>query len=261
MEGTVACSAGEIEYLIRFALWGSGRKGIVIGLSGGLDSSLCAALCCRAVSPERVLGIIMPSRVTFAQDIEDATGLAESLGIGCRLIDIEPVLDAYRRTPGFEETPVAMGNLMARTRMAYLYYTSNREDRIVCGTSNRTESLLGYFTKFGDGAGDIEPIIHLYKTEVYDLARHLGIPDKILKKPPSAGLWPGQRDEEEIGIDYPTLDAALQNLERNGWISSKEVEEKVLSMVRASEHKRVSPVQLPRRDGGSLHNRGDPQDI
>lgn len=260
MEGMVACSAGEIEYLIRFALWGSGRKGIVIGLSGGVDSSACAALCCRAVSPENVLGMILPSRVTSARDIEDATGLAESLGIECRLIDIEPVLDAYRRTPGFVENPSLMGNLMARTRMAYLYYNSNREDRIVCGTSNRTEYLLGYFTKFGDGAGDIEPILHLYKTEVYDLARHLGISDRILKKPPSAGLWPGQRDEEEIGIDYPSLDAALQNLERSGWICGTEVEERVLSMVRASEHKRVSPPQLPRRDGISLHNRGGLQD-
>jgi NAD+ synthase len=166
--------------------------------------------------------------------------------MGHRVIPIGPVLDAYRGLPDFVESPYTLGNLMARTRMAILYYYANRDNLLVCGTSNRTEHMLGYFTKFGDGAGDIEPIIHLLKREVYELARALEIPEKIIVKPPSAGLWKDQRDEDEIGLDYNAIDQALIRLEQHGWKSGSPTEEKVLALIRKSEHKRLAPPSLSR---------------
>jgi len=128
--------------------------------------------------------------------------------------------------------------------MAILYAIANREGRLVCGTSNRTEYMLGYCTKHGDSAADIQPILHLYKTEIFAVGRAMGIVQRILEKPPSAGLWAGQTDEGELGLTYPEIDAALQSLERSGWKAGNEVEERVLRRVRASEHKRSSPPHL-----------------
>jgi NAD+ synthase len=137
-----------------------------------------------------------------------------------------------------------MGNLMARTRMVVLYYHANREDRLVCGTSNRTEYLLGYTTKYGDNAADLQPILHLFKTEVRDLARDLSIPETIIRKTPSAGLWAGQSDEGELGFPYPVIDSALRSLEKNGWKSENDVEEKILSVVKKNSHKRLPAPNL-----------------
>ncbi|MDD1719968.1 MAG: NAD+ synthase [Methanoregulaceae archaeon] len=248
MSEEIECRLGRIEQMIRYAIWSSDRKGVVIGVSGGVDSAVCSALCCRAVGGERVLGLLMPSGVTAGEDMADARQLCRSLGMKSRTVNIEPVLQAYREVPDFIEKPYLMGNLMARTRMALLYYFANKDDLLVCGTSNRTEYLLGYFTKYGDGAGDIEPILHLFKGEVYTMARNLGIPDNIQKKPPSAGLWKGQLDEEEIGLDYRTIDESLARLELNGWKSSSPVDDQVLTMVRKSGHKRLPPPSLLRSD-------------
>ena len=239
MDGNRGCAMGRIEQMIRYAVWSSGRERIVIGISGGIDSAVAAAFCCRAIEGERVLGLTLPTTVTPEVDIEDARLLCRQLGMDHQVISIEPILDAYRELPGFAALPYLLGNLMARTRMAVLYYYANRDGGLVCGTSNRTEYLLGYCTKFGDNAADIQPILHLYKTEIWDYARDLGIPEAIIRKPPSAGLWTGQQDEREIGLTYPEIDAALRSLERNGWESTSPVEEKVLSLVRASEHKRL----------------------
>jgi len=244
MEKENGCAMGRIEQLIRHAYWSSGSTGIVIGLSGGIDSAVAATMCCRAVGGERVLGLVLPSRVTRREDIEDAEEVGRRLRMECRIISIDPILDAYRAMPGYSESPYLLGNLMARTRMAVLYYHANRDRRLVCGTSNRTEYLLGYSTKFGDSAADIQPIIHLYKTEVFAIAETMDLPERVRKKPPSAGLWPGQRDEDEIGLTYREIDAALAALSRSGWKSRNEVEEKVLGMVRASEHKRLPPPGL-----------------
>lgn len=244
MDGDRGCAMGRIEQMIRYAVWSSGQQGIVIGISGGIDSAVSAAFCCRALGGERVLGFTLPTVVTAGTDIEDARVLCRSFGIEHRIISIDPVLDAYRAMPGFVDTPYLTGNLMARTRMAVLYYHANRERRLVCGTSNRTEYLLGYCTKFGDNAADLQPILHLYKTDIYEYARDLAVPETIIRKPPSAGLYPGQRDESEIGLPYPEIDTALRALEKNGWKSTNPLEEKVLAMVKSAEHKRLSAPNL-----------------
>jgi NAD+ synthase len=128
--------------------------------------------------------------------------------------------------------------------MVILYYYANRDGLLVCGTSNRTEYLLGYCTKFGDNAADLQPIIHLYKTDIFEYAREIGIPERIIKKTPSAGLWAGQSDEAELGITYYEIDTALRALEKNGWNSTNPTEERVLALVKKSSHKRMNPPNL-----------------
>jgi NAD+ synthase len=244
MENGCGCALGRIEQMIRYSCWQSGLEKIVIGVSGGIDSAVTSVLCCRAVGSDRVLGLTLPTAVTSPDDVRDATDLCRSLGMEHRIIPIDPILDAYRGMPGFAETPGLMGNLMARTRMVVLYYHANQEGRLVCGTSNRTEYLLGYTTKYGDNAADLQPILHLFKTEVRDLARDLGVPGTIIRKTPSAGLWEGQSDEAEIGFPYPVIDSALRSLEKNGWKSENEVEEKILFLVKKNSHKRLPPPNL-----------------
>jgi NAD+ synthase len=128
--------------------------------------------------------------------------------------------------------------------MVILYYHANRDGFLVCGTSNRTEYLLGYCTKFGDNAADIQPILHLYKTDIFEYARELGISDDIVRKTPSAGLWAGQSDEAELGLSYPEIDTALKALEKNGWNSTNPTDQRVLALVKKSVHKRMSPPSL-----------------
>lgn len=238
------CALGRIEQMIRFTVWNSGAAGVVIGVSGGVDSAVAAAMCCKALSGENVLGLTLPSGVTSDADIRDAVELCRGLGMRHEIVTIEPVLDAYRSLPGYTESPALLGNLMARTRMAILYYYANRDNRLVCGTSNRTEYMLGYTTKFGDNAADFQPILHLYKSGVYEAARDIGIPDTIIQKAPSAGLWHGQKDEDEIGLTYAEIDGALVALEANSWRAESPVQEKVLSMVKKSGHKRMTPSLL-----------------
>lgn len=154
------------------------------------------------------------------------------------------MLKGFRSIPGFTETPYLLGNLMARLRMVTLYYHANRDNRIVCGTSNRSEYMLGYCTKHGDNAADIQPLLHLYKTDVYVVARELGIPEPIMKKAPSAGLWEGQSDEKEIGLSYAEIDTSLKALEQAGWQPRTPTEERVLALVKRSAHKRMAAPNL-----------------
>lgn len=242
--GDLGCRMGQVEQMIRYSYWNSGCAGIVIGISGGVDSAVAAAFCCRAVGPEKVLGLSLPSAVSSRRDCEDATALCAKLGMEHRIISIEPVLEGFRKMPGFSSSPYELGNLMARVRMAVLYYHANRDHRLVCGTSNRSEYLLGYCTKFGDNAADIQPILHLYKSDVYVMAGELGIPEPIIKKVPSAGLWEGQSDEKEIGLLYSQIDTALRALEAHDWKPENATEEKVLAMVKKSAHKRITPPNL-----------------
>jgi len=235
----IGCRMGEVEQMIRYAYWTSGCKGIVVGLSGGVDSSVAAMFCCRAIGGEKVLGLSLPTSVSNPADIKDAAALCNRIGMKHRVVSIEPMLEGFRTMPEFNESRYLLGNLMARIRMAVLYYHANRDQKIVCGTSNRSEYMLGYCTKFGDNAADLQPLLHLYKTEVYNYAQELGIPESIIKKAPSAGLWEGQRDEEEIGLSYREIDHSLQALELQGWEAATPTEEKVLGLVKKSGHKRL----------------------
>jgi len=244
MAQELGCRMGQVEQMIRYAYWNSGCSGIIVGVSGGVDSALAAAFCCRAVGPEKVLGLSLPTSVSNPQDVADAKELCAGLGMEHRVVSIDPMLAAFKTLPGFTETPYLLGNLMARIRMTTLYYYANRDHRLVCGTSNKSEFLLGYCTKYGDNAADIQPIVHLYKKDVYEMAQEMGIPKPILTKKPSAGLWEGQSDEGEIGLSYAEIDAALVALEANGWKAENPAEEKVLARVKKNAHKRLPAPSL-----------------
>lgn len=202
-----------VESFIAHALEASGRRGIVIGLSGGVDSALVSKLCADAVGPRRVLGLALPEG-DGGNDLADARAYAKELGIEFRVIDIAPFVAALEK--GLKPRKgdrIARGNLRARTRMVVWYYVANTERRIVMGTGNKSELLTGYFTRWGDGGVDFLPIGDLYKTQVWAMARALGVPKKIIDKTPTAGLWPGQTDEEELGIPYEELDRVLLGIE------------------------------------------------
>jgi NAD+ synthase len=240
----LGCRMGQVEQMIRYSYWASGCKGIVVGLSGGVDSAVAATFCCRAIGAGKVLGLSLPSFVSNPADIADAAALCNQLGMEHRIVSIDPMLNGFKTIPEFKESRYLLGNLMARIRMAVLYYHANRDHTLVCGTSNRSEYMLGYCTKFGDNAADFQPLLHLYKTEIYIIAKELGIPDSIIKKTPSAGLWEGQSDEEEIGLSYAEIDTSLQALEQQRWQAATATEQKVLDLVQKSEHKRIDVPNL-----------------
>jgi len=226
----VASVTKRIERFIRRKVGQAGARGAVLGLSGGLDSAVVAVLCARALGPDNVMALIMPSSVSRHSDVEDAKTLAASLGIHRKVIPIDPILRAFMEHLTHDR--MAIGNLMARIRMCLLYYHANHVNYLVVGTGNKSELSVGYFTKYGDGGCDILPIGDVYKTQVRRLARHLGVPEKIVKKEPSAGLWGGQTDEKDLGVTYKRLDMVLQ-----GRASSR----RIMEMVRASRHKRRPP--------------------
>jgi len=215
-------------------------KGIVLGLSGGLDSSLVLALAKESVGKKKVLALILPC-VSQRQDLKDAQLVAKKLGITTKTIDLLKICrDLLQVLP--KANRLAAANLKPRLRMLVLYYFSNKLNYLVCGTGNKSEIKVGYFTKFGDGAADILPIGDLTKTEVRILARELGIPSHIITKPPTAGLWHGQTDEGEMGITYLELDDILGRLEKKKkHILPSEKVNKVKVMIERSEHKRQGP--------------------
>jgi len=244
MQCDIGCEKTRIENLIRQAIWSAGAEGVVVGVSGGIDSAVVAALACGSLGSERVSAFFLPTATTPAADEEDVRRLCRDLSIDLRVIPIDGIIDAYRRMDGFVEEPALVGNLMARTRMAILYYQANLSNRLVIGTSNRTEYLIGYCTKWGDNAADLQPILHLSKQDVYLLGEELRIPEAIIKKVPSAGLWEGQSDEKELGLSYTEIDSALAILEENGWKAENEIHERVLEMVKRSAHKRMPAFSL-----------------
>ncbi len=202
-----------IEAFIAHSVEETGRKGVVLGLSGGVDSALVAKLCADALGPERVLALALPDG-KGGKDLRDARKWANALGVEFGIANIGPIASAIeRRVKASEADPVPRGNLRARVRMILLYYTANTEDRVVIGTGNKSELLVGYLTKFGDGAADFLPIGDLYKTQVREMARALGLPRAIVEKTPTAGLWPGQTDEDELGVSYDELDRILHGIE------------------------------------------------
>ncbi len=197
------------NYLIAFLkdeVEKTGLKNVVIGLSGGLDSAVVAVLAQKAFG-ERLLSVKMPSQFSSQSSLDDADELCAKFGIRNEVRDISALLKVY----GIEGlTPLRVGNLSARFRMINLYDISARENALVLGTSNKSELMLGYGTLFGDLASAINPIGDLYKTEVFELAEYLGVPESIVKKAPSADLWEGQSDENELGYTYAQLDAVLR---------------------------------------------------
>jgi NAD+ synthase len=223
------------------------KKGI-LGLSGGVDSAVCASLAARAIKPGNVIGLIMPYGETLSQDVKDAQELARLLKIRSRVINISPMVDNYFSSYPTENR-ILKGNKMARERMSVLYDFSGRERALILGTSNKTELLLGYGTIHGDMASGINPLGDLYKTQIRQLAAYLKVPEKIRKKIPSAGLWMGQTDEEEIGLTYDEIDKILYQLvdkraKKKETIAlgfKKETVEKLISLIKNSEFKRKLP--------------------
>lgn len=201
----------RLEAFIRDELAAAGFSRLVVGLSGGIDSAVSCALAVRAMGPDNVTALIMPYRSSNPANVSDAQALAGQLGIRAVTVDITPMVDAYfDGDPGADE--VRRGNMMARQRMAVLYDHSQRLGALVLGTGNKTEAMLGYTTMYGDNACALNPLADLLKTQVRRLASFLGIPAAIIAKPPSADLWTGQTDEEELGLTYELADRILHGL-------------------------------------------------
>lgn len=224
----------------------------VIGLSGGIDSTLTAYLAVEALGSENVYGLVMPSEVNRPENMSDAERVANDLlGIEYDVVEINPIVDAFLEAyPDAEGDEMAVGNVMVRTRAVLNYFVANHRDALVLGTGNKSEALVGYFTKYGDGAVDCHPIANLYKGQVRQLAKHVGVPADLADKTSSAGMWVGQTDKEEMGMDYPTLDSILA-IHVEGGVSQTAtareigVDEAAVEHVRTlnerSEHKRHVP--------------------
>jgi NAD+ synthase len=243
----------RIKRFIKEYVDNAGASGVVLGLSGGIDSNTIAALCALAIGGERVLGLMLPEKETYkVKDIEDAKVVAEKFGLKTQVCDITPALEGFYKTiPIFDSADrLCKGNIKARTRMIYIYYYANKLNQIVCGSSDKSETMMGYFTKWGDVAADISPIMDLYKTQVRKLAQHIGIPAELASKPSTPALWPNQSAEDELGIKYEKLDLILFGLER--FMATKEIAEqlgtdvveveKIKKRWLAVEHKRRIPL-------------------
>jgi NAD+ synthase len=217
--------------------------GVVFGLSGGIDSAVVGVLC-RLAFPKTSLGVMMPCH-SGQEDLEDALAVAQQFAIPTMTVTLNEAFDSLLKAlPDLKydgkTKRLADANLKPRLRMSTLYYLSNRLNYLVVGTSNKSELSVGYFTKYGDGGVDIMPLANLLKKDVIELARHLGIPKKIIEKAPSGGLWAGQTDEGEMGLTYKDLDQYLAI----GQAADK-IRQKVDAMARASAHKRALPAIPP----------------
>ncbi len=204
-----AMACENCSEFIRGALMEAGVGKLVLGLSGGIDSAVAAALAVRAVGADNVLGIMMPYSTSSAASLTDAEAVARNLGLKTEKVGIAAMADAFLADIPADAL-VRRGNIMARCRMVVLYDRSARDGSLVLGTGNRTEGLLGYTTLFGDSACALNPIGQLYKTEIRLLSAWLGLPDSVLVKAPSADLWEGQSDEDELGFSYEEVDHLLQ---------------------------------------------------
>jgi len=233
----------------KLCVWMEGKvieakaKGIVFGLSGGLDSAVVAALSIR-IFPQKTLAIIIPCH-SLEADINDALNFINKFNIPYKIINVSKVYDSFIHLLNDKEKEgnfkLAEANIKPRLRMITLYYFANKLNYLVVGTGNKSELMIGYFTKYGDGGADILPLGNLLKSQVRELAEYLGIPKKIINKPPSAGLWEGQTDEKEIGISYEQLDKYL----KTGRSSNKIIEKKIQDKITKSTHKRNIPEKPP----------------
>jgi NAD+ synthase len=237
-----------IGQFIRGQLRQAGFERLVLGLSGGIDSALVAYLSAEAIGPEKLLCVLMPYRTSSEASVTDARSVVDALGAASELVDISPMVDGYFAADP-DAPPLRRGNFMARQRMAVLYDRSVTWGGLVVGTGNKTESLIGYTTLFGDSACAFNPIGDLYKSQVRQVARDIGVPEAIIRKAPSADLWPGQTDETEAGFSYPELDRLLfwridkrrsiEEMEAMGF--DRPIIERVDRMVAGAEFKRQVP--------------------
>jgi len=243
-----------IEDFVKSKINGSNSTGAVVGLSGGLDSSVVTKLIWESGVDVRVL--IMPEiGVNNPNDITDAVNFAKSLGIKSEVIEVNDTVENINHVFHWskfsqENKKISLANIKPRVRMIMLYAIANLENRLVLGTSNKTELLLGYFTKYGDSGSDILPIADLYKTQVRQLAKYMKIPERIIKKVPTAGLWKGQTDESEIGMKYENIDKILfQLVEKKKSVKETakilKIDEKkvknIYERIKKTEHKRKMP--------------------
>ena len=234
--------ATDISNWIKKQVEEANAKGVVFGVSGGVDSSVVSVLC-KNVFPKEHLALILPC-FSSKRDLDDAELVVKKFSLNYKIINLEDIFLAFSRILGFnpQDKELAVANIKPRLRMITLYYFANKLNYLVVGTGNKSELIMGYFTKYGDGGVDILPLGDLTKTEVYKLAKVLNIPQRIIKKPPSAGLWPGQTDEEEMGIKYKLLDKIIDAIEDGVFKNfDKKIVEKVLKKKKQSLHKLNPP--------------------
>ena len=239
----------ELVEFLRESFKKAGFSKAVLGLSGGIDSALVAYLLRDALGKENVLAIMMPYKSSNPDSLNHAKLVIEDLGINSKTIEITDMIDAYFKNEE-EATSLRMGNKMARERMSILFDYSSKENALVVGTSNKTEIYLGYSTQFGDSACALNPIGDLYKTNIWDLSRYLKIPNELIEKKPSADLWEGQTDEQEMGLTYKEADQVLYRmLEENKTVKeilaegfSKDLVDNILKRMNRSEYKRRMPL-------------------
>lgn len=246
--------AGEIASWLRESVQRANATHLVLGLSGGVDSAVVCALAARAVGSEKVIAAIMPIH-SDEQDTLDAEMVAVAFAVKPVFINLVPAYEAMlsalepqRDNLAISALSMARSNTKPRLRMTALYYLSQLHNGLVVGTGNKVELSIGYFTKYGDGGVDLLPIADLTKSEVRALALELGVPKSIVAKPPSAGLWPGQTDEDEIGLTYDQIERAIQSASNDDQ-GEETVANRVREMIVRSDHKR-SPVPEFQRDGG-----------
>lgn len=241
--------AHAIETIGQFLRAHAGRSGIVVGLSGGIDSAVTARLARDALGAEHVFGVLLPDAGFSPALLRETEEYADGLGVEHRTVGIDPVEQAFRTLLPEVTDRVALGNVKARIRMTVLHSLARERQALVAGTGNKSELLLGYFTKYGDGGVDLMPLGDLYKTEVRALAVELGLPRPIQDRPPTAGLWEGQTDEAELGLGYEEIDRILFGVEQlltedriaEETGSSLDHVREVTERVRKSRHKRRPP--------------------
>ena len=239
----------ELVEFLRESFKKTGFSKAVLGLSGGIDSALVAYLLRDALGKENVLAIMMPYKSSNPDSLNHAKLVVEDLGINSKTIEITDMIDAYFKNEK-EATSLRMGNKMARERMSILFDYSSKENAFVVGTSNKTEIYLGYSTQFGDSACALNPIGDLYKTNIWDLSRYLKIPNELIEKKPSADLWEGQTDEQEMGLTYKEADQVLYRmLEENKKVEevlaegfNKDLVDNIVRRMNRSEYKRRMPL-------------------
>jgi NAD+ synthase len=234
---------------IREEVRSAGFERVVLGLSGGIDSAIVAFLAVKALGPENVLGIMMPYKSSSRESLEDAKRVVEATGMRVKKIEITDMLDAYfAKEPDISD--LRKGNKMARERMTILYDYSAKEKSLVLGTSNKTEILLGYSTQWGDSASAINPIGDLLKTQIWELSEYMGVPKEVIKKKPSADLWEGQSDEDELGFSYFLADEIINLLVDERYTKDEILEmgysektiDSILWRIKANQYKRKLPL-------------------